>query len=156
MSEDQLKFVQEALKIFIQDREKEKLLYFMLSYNKQVVLIKSGDKQIEKSFLGYEFSNRRGHEGIRIFTDSNSKPTTKLYDMDNLFNEEKVNSYIHKAFLGSEFKEESIHESLKDHLYIKNLHELINFSKISFEKDISLVMKKKMKIEWQLHEMLIL
>ena len=67
--------------------------------------------------------------------------------MDNLFNEEKVNSYIHKAFLGSEFKEESIHESLKDHLYIKNLHELINFSKISFEKDISLVMKKKMKIE---------
>lgn len=147
MSEDQLKFVQEALKIFIQDREKEKLLYFMLSYNKQVVLIKSGDKQIEKSFLGYEFSNRRGHEGIRIFTDSNGKPTTKLYDMDNLFNEEKVNSYIHKAFLGSEFKEESIHESLKDHLYIKNLHELINFSKINFEKDISLVIKKKMKIE---------
>ncbi|MCT7596131.1 restriction endonuclease subunit S [Aliarcobacter butzleri] len=139
----------EALKLFIQEKEKEKLLYFMLSYKQQVVLIKSGDKQIEKDFLGYEFSNRRGHEGIRMFTDPNGKPITKLYDMDNLFNEEKVNSYIHRAFLDTEIKEETIPESLENHVYIKQLHELINFNKINFEKDISLVVKKKLKIETQ-------
>ncbi|MDN5103809.1 restriction endonuclease subunit S, partial [Aliarcobacter butzleri] len=147
--EEQIEFYQEALKIFIQEKEKEKILYFILSYNQQVVLIKSGDKQIEKDFLGYEFSNRRGHEGIRMFTDSNGKPTTKLYDMDNLFNEEKVNSYIHKAFLENEIKEDSIPKSLKDHVYIKKLHELINFNKVNFEKDISLVVKKKIKVETQ-------
>jgi type I restriction enzyme M protein len=139
----------EALKLFIQEKEKEKLLYFMLSYKQQVVLIKSGDKQIEKDFLGYEFSNRRGHEGIRMFTDPNGKPITKLYDMDNLFNEEKANSYIHRAFLDTEIKEETIPVSLENHVYVKKLYELINFNKINFEKDISLVVKKKIKIETQ-------
>lgn len=44
--------------------EKEKLLYFFLTYNQEIVLVKSGDKNDEKNFLGYEFSNRKGDEGI--------------------------------------------------------------------------------------------
>ncbi len=42
--------------------EKEKLYYFVLAYPQKVVLIKSGEKDAEKKFLGYEFSNRRGNE----------------------------------------------------------------------------------------------
>lgn len=145
--EDQLEFYQEALKVFIQEKEKEKLLYFMLSYNKQVILIKSGEKTIEKEFLGYEFSTRRGHEGIRMFTDSTGKPTTKLYDMDNLLNKEKVNSYIHRAFLGEIIKEQDIPESLENHVYSKMLHEMIGLEKVILDKNISLDPKKKVQIE---------
>lgn len=145
--EEQLEFYQEALKTFILEKEKEKLLYFMLSYNKQVILIKSGDKQNEKDFLGYEFSNRRGHEGIRMFTDSNGKPTTKLYDMDNLFNQEKVNSYIHRAFLGEKIEDNDIKESLSGNINSKNLHDMIGLNKIVFDKNISLDIKKKLEID---------
>ena len=39
--------------------EKEKMLYFFLAYNQEIVLVKSGEKNEEKNFLGYEFSNRK-------------------------------------------------------------------------------------------------
>jgi type I restriction enzyme M protein len=39
--------------------EKEKLFYFILTYPQNLVLIKSGEKNIEKDFLGYEFSTRK-------------------------------------------------------------------------------------------------
>jgi len=44
--------------------EKEKLLYFIIVYSQKAVLVKTGHKKEEKQFLGYEFSNRRGSEGI--------------------------------------------------------------------------------------------
>lgn len=39
--------------------EKEKMLYFFLAYNQEIVLVKSGEKNEEKNFLGYEFSNSK-------------------------------------------------------------------------------------------------
>ena len=45
--------------------EKEKMLYFLLTHNQNIVVAKSGQKQDEKAFLGYEFSKRRGYEGLR-------------------------------------------------------------------------------------------
>jgi type I restriction enzyme M protein len=39
--------------------EREKMLYFFLTYNQEIVLVKSGEKNEEKNFLGYEFSNRK-------------------------------------------------------------------------------------------------
>jgi type I restriction enzyme M protein len=41
------------------DLEKEKLLYFILTCSQKLVIIKTGNKDEEKKFLGYEFSNRR-------------------------------------------------------------------------------------------------
>ncbi len=45
-------------------KEIEKLFYFILDYKQKIVLVKSGEKQAEKQFLGYEFNNRRGSEVI--------------------------------------------------------------------------------------------
>lgn len=45
-------------------RESDKLLYFIIAYHQNVVLVKTGEKDEEKRFLGYEFSNRRGSEGM--------------------------------------------------------------------------------------------
>jgi len=36
--------------------EKEKMFYYVLSYNQDVVLVKSWEKDIEKAFLWYKFS----------------------------------------------------------------------------------------------------
>ena len=69
--------------------EKEKMLYFLLTYNQNVVLAKTGKGKQEKQFLGYEFSERRGNEGLHAL-----KSGTKLYDEDNFLNPKKVNSYI--------------------------------------------------------------
>ncbi len=130
-------------------KEQDKMLYFFLAYPQETVLVKVGEKKAEKEFIGYEFSNRRGHEGIKMYRDDNEKLTTKLYDEENCLNPEKANSYIYQAFLG---ESQEIADSLKDNLTNFMLVELIDFKKLAFEKSVSLGIKKKVQIKskWKL------
>lgn len=126
--------------------EQDKLLYFILSYPQKLVLVKTGEKNEEKRFLGYEFSNRRGSEGIHPMQRSKSiDECTQLYDADSFTNPEKASTYIYKAFLG-EF-ELDLPENLQQNLSYRNLVDLFTFDRVDFEKNISLSAKKKVKIE---------
>lgn len=127
----------------ILDKEQDKLLYFFLSHPQETLLINVGKKQAEKDFIGYEFSNRRGSEGIKMYRDSSGKLTTKLYDLEDHLNSEKANSYVYNAFLG---KKNDISENLTDNISKYNLSELIDFRKVVFEKNISLNIKKKVPL----------
>ena len=125
------------------DLEKEKLLYFILAYNQKVTLVKTGEKQQEKKFLGYEFSNRRGSEGIHPIQRGKSiDECTSLYDDSSYTNELKANSYIYAAFEG---KEKEINESLKENISYIDLIDMMSFDRTLFEKNISLNAKKKVK-----------
>ena len=71
-------------------REVEKASYFILAWGQQVVVVKSGEKNEEKEFLGYEFSNRRGNEGIHpIQRGKTIDECTKLFDPTRFDNPEK-------------------------------------------------------------------
>ena len=131
--------------------EQDKLLYFILAYPQKLVLVKTGEKNDEKRFLGYEFSNRRGSEGIHPIQRSKSiDECTQLYDADSFTNPKKASFYIYKAFLG-EF-DLDITESLQKNLSYHNLVDMFTFDRVDFEKNISLSAKKKVKIEskWSL------
>ena len=79
--------------------EAEKLLYFILAYSQKVVIVKSGEKDVEKRFLGYELSNRRGNEGIHaIQKGKNIDECTQLFDTNSYDNPEKASSYVYRAF----------------------------------------------------------
>lgn len=119
--------------------EKDKLLYFLLTYSQKTVVIKTGEKQDEKDFLGYEFSNRRGHEGIKMLPNG-----TKLYDENDPLNSEKANSYIYNAFIG-EYPE--IVESLANNIYVIDTCNLIDYGIIQFEKAIGIGTRKQNPIE---------
>lgn len=122
--------------------EQEKLLYFILAYPQKLVLIKTGEKNEEKRFLGYEFSNRRGSEGIHAIQRSKSiDECTQLYDAYSFTNPEKASTYIYKAFLG-EF-DLDISENLQQNLSYHNLVDMFTFDRVDFEKNISLSAKKK-------------
>lgn len=122
--------------------EQEKLLYFVLTYPQKVVLIKSGQKEEEKRFLGYEFSNRRGNEGIHPLQRSKTiAECTRLFDENSFENPEKASTYIYKAFLG-DFDFE-IHESLQKHISRHNLVDMLTFDRSDFEKTISTSVKRK-------------
>jgi len=130
----------------ILERETEKLFYFILAYPQKVVLIKSGQKDSEKRFLGYEFSNRRGSEGIHPIQRGKSiAECTKLFDENSFENEEKASTYIYRAFK-DDFESE-IHESLKKNISRQSLVDMLTFDRVEFEKNISLAVKKKVKIE---------
>ena len=130
--------------------EKEKFFYFILVYKQKITLIKSGEKQEEKKFLGYEFSFRRGSEGIHAIQRAKSiDECTSLYDNNSYENLLKANSYVYSAFNG---EEKIIDESLKENISYMNLVDMMDFSRMDFDKFISLNAKKKIKIEsrWDL------
>ena len=132
----------------ILELEKEKLLYFILAYPQKVVLVKSGEKDVEKRFLGYEFSNRRGSEGIHPIQHGKTiDECTRLFDVDELENPEKVSTYIYRAFSADPRDDEpfSIPESLKNHVFQTNLVDMIAFDWATFEKIIRTRVKKKVK-----------
>lgn len=124
--------------------EAEKLLYFILAYPQKVVIVKSGEKDVEKRFLGYEFSNRRGNEGIHaIQRGKNIDECTKLFDANNYDNPEKASSYVYRAFKGDYIS--PIAEGMQSHISRVSLIDMLNFKRDSFEKNLSLVAKKKVE-----------
>ncbi len=128
------------------DIEAEKLLYFILAYPQKVVIVKSGEKDIEKKFLGYEFSNRRGNEGIHaIQRGKNIDECTQLFDTNSYDNPEKASTYIYKAFKGDYFSE--ISDNIKQHVSRLSLVDMLSFDRDSFEKNIFTMVKKKVRYE---------
>lgn len=128
------------------ETEKEKLFYFILAYPQKVVLVKSGEKDAEKRFLGYEFSNRRGSEGIHpIQRGKNIEDCTQLFDADIFDNPTKASTYIYKAFSGD--YDFPIDEAMQNNVSRHDLVDILTFDRADFEKNISLSVKKKVKFE---------
>ena len=131
----------------ILELEQQKLFYFVLTYPQKIVLIKTGEKKAEKQFLGYEFSNRRGSEGIHpIQRDKTIDECTQLFDPNIFDNPQKASTYIYQAFNGLTSE---IDDALKNNISRVNLVDLMSFDRVDFEKTISLSIKKKLKIESQ-------
>lgn len=125
--------------------EKEKIYYFILAYLQEPVIVKTGEKDAEKQFLGYEFSNRRGSEGIHAIQRGKSiEECTKLFDINSFDNPKKASTYIYKAFQNEEIE---IDETLKDNISKVSLLDMMTFDRADFEKVINARAKKKIKIE---------
>lgn len=126
--------------------EQEKLLYYILAYPQKLVAVKSGEKTDEKRFLGYEFSSRRGSEGIHPTQRGKSiDECTLLYDDVAWDNSGKASTYNYAAFKG-EF-DLGIPEQLQQNVSYQNLVDMLSFDRVVFDKTISLTAKKKVRIE---------
>lgn len=132
--------------------EAEKLFYFILAYPQKVVIVKSGEKDIEKRFLGYEFSNRRGNEGIHaIQRGKNIDECTKLFDANSYDNPKKASTYVYRAFKGDYTS--PIAEEIQAHISRVLLIDMLTFDRDSFEKSISLTTKKKVLINSKYYQL---
>lgn len=131
--------------------ETEKILYYIVALPQKVVLVKTGEKDAEKKFLGYEFSNRRGNEGIHpIQRNKTIEECTQLFDSQNVETPTKVSTYIYKAFKND--YPLRIDESLQENISYVDLVDMLTYDRADFDKSISLVGKKKVKIDtkWNL------
>ena len=134
---DYVRFIKSASEETI-EIEKDKLLYYILTYSQIVVLIKSGKKEVEKEFLGYKRSERRGREGLNLL-----KSDGKLFDESNPTNPQKVSSYIYNAFLDGEPL--NVHSTVEKHVSYERLSSLINYNTSIWNKQIFLVRKDESK-----------
>ncbi|WP_434270928.1 restriction endonuclease subunit S [Campylobacter coli] len=132
-SKDKQDLEDKAFLAYTQAIEKDKLLYFSLSLNQEVLIIKSpSDIKEQKKFLGYEWSNRKGDEGLKELHEPYLSP---LFERGNPQNETKLNTLICKAFLKTL---SDIPKDLQGYASKARLVDMIDFEKVEFNKAISL------------------
>lgn len=130
--------------------EKDKLLYFSLSFNQAPIIIKApNDNKEQKRFLGYEWSNRKGDEGLK---ELHSPYLSPLFERDNPHNENKLAYLIRQAFVStdmggarglgrekaSQIESNPIPQVLSSYACKARLIAMLDFSKVDFNKAISL------------------
>ena len=124
----QASFLKFALEI-----EKDKLLHFALNHKTEVLIVKSpSDLKEQKKFLGYEWSNRKGDEGLK---ELHNPCQSQLFDRENPHNETKINVLIKNAFLNNT---NQIPQELEKHAFKARLVEMLDFSRAEFNKAITL------------------
>lgn len=123
---------------FVKNLEREKLFYFALTYDKQTVIITSPDDNTEqKTFLGYEWSNRKGSEGIKI-TNAGGLLYTPERWANNTISAAIRNTFYNIAWEGTELNSK----------YVKyvNTSDLLDFSREKFDKAIKTAVEKQIAI----------
>lgn len=127
---------------FMQAVERDKLYHFVLASQQPnpVLIIKSpSDTKAQKQFLGYDWSSAKGDEGIKLIKDANGHHLTPLYDESNRDNADKLNLYIADNF---DSKLVAVPAVLSEYATTSQLVDMLDFSRVSFEKQIALSVKK--------------
>jgi len=147
---------------FVQTIERDKLYHFVMASDQPnpVLVLRSPSVSKEiKQFLGYEWSSSKGDEGIKLIEDVKGQHITLLYDgpdrlnpaLFNRGNSLKANHYIAANFDGNLG---AIPNELTAFFTTARLVDMLDFSRLTFEKQITLVPKKSLEImsKWPLCE----
>ena len=122
--------------------EKEKLIYFTLIRGQETIVITApSDNAEQKVFLGYDWSNRKGSEGIVLNSNGGY-----LTNSDNRFAHGTLASYIRNAFNGMHTT--MVGESeLQKYVATYRTADMLDFSKATFDKAIKTTPDKKIEIK---------
>ena len=120
---------------FALDVEKDKLYYFALVREQRTLIITApSDNKEQKLFLGYDWSNRKGAEGIIINT-----PGGKLYNQEDRFARGTLACAVRNSFLGADT---ILSDVLTNYAHNATLKNLFDWSKSNFDKAIGLITKR--------------
>jgi len=141
---------------YIKEIEKEKVYYYLLAVSQKnpVVLVKSPTTAMEeKKFLGYDWTTRRGQEGIQYLgvkisddemdvskNQAMSFYTSPLLNPNDSQDETKINYVIRTAFNN---EVPNIPEVLKDYVEISSLKNMIEFDFSSFDVQLRTIIPQK-------------
>ncbi len=131
---------------FIQTIERDKLFHFVLASQQSnpVLIIKSPtDTKAQKKFLGYDWSSAKGSEGIKLIKDGLGHHLTLMYDETDRDNPGKINRCIAENFDG---RLAVVPAELSDYATTVRLVDMLDFSRVIFEKQIVLIAKKSVVI----------
>lgn len=126
---------------FAKPIEAEKLLYFALTYQQTTLIVSAPtDNTEQKQFLGYDWSNRKGSEGIQII-----RAGGMLYNAHNHNAPDTIAAAIRQSFTAP-LLEKTLGEKQK-YCALAKLSDMIDFSRITFNKAIKLTPDKKIEIQ---------
>lgn len=148
---------EKALRNFITSIEREKIYVFLLAYtvSAPVLIVKSPTSNTAiKKFLGYEWSDSKGNEGIEYLHLSKSKSEnddegddddtvqqirgingirTPLFNPNDLNDPEKINTLIRQNFMGEDVV---VPEDLSELVSQARLVDMMDFKRTAFDMAI--------------------
>ena len=157
-----------AFYAFVKAIEREKMYFFMLAVQTEtpVLLVKSPSTNAEiKKFLGYEWINRKGSEGIKylnVVTESDDEDgneaeddtmqqisgicaiNTCLFNPSKYNDQDKINYLIRKNFLGESF---GISDEISDFTTTAKIVDMIEFTRTSFSKEFKTSVSLKVVVK---------
>lgn len=137
--EEQAAAYLEKFYTFANSIEKEKLFYFSLVYHQTTVIITApADNKAQKEFLGYDWSNRKGNEGIQIIT-----PGGKMYDDADRTAHGTLANAIKESFDG---QVPSFDEEYSVYASAVNTKDMLDYSRVTFNKALRTSVKKAFHI----------
>ncbi len=146
-SEEQSEELEQRLIVYLQKIEKDKLFYFILAHEQEnsVLIVNAPDtNQEQKQFLGYDWSGRKGSEGIKYTGGVTVNDIiTPLFDPKDLDNCSKINTVIKNNFLGKTA------DPLPEHCHYSRLTDMLIFNRVVFDKTIILNPHQNIVIETQ-------
>lgn len=137
--------------------ESEKLYYYLLAKSNPlpVLIIKSPTEKNEiKRFLGYEWSSRKGDEGIKYLGSAEAKEdelsankgldsiTTPLFNPGDLADPSKLNSLVRSYFLGSPL---AIPSEYSSYAYSLRLEDMLDFKRSDW--DAAFLTSRKLEVQ---------
>lgn len=170
LEDEKNRIKQEMFYSFVKAIERDKVYFFMLAFNTPcsviIVNMPSGTNE-GKKFLGYEWSNTKGNEGIKYLhvasshnSDDDSENSadddtmqqirgingivTPLFNPENLSDSDKINSLIRQNFLGDDF---SIPEECAEYVTFGNLVDMLDFKSVAFKKEIKTNVSLKVEVK---------
>ena len=125
---------------FAKKIEAEKLKIFALVYlQKTLIITAPADNKAQKNFLGYEWSNRKGAEGIQI-----NQKGGKLYNDNDRFAAGTLANVICKCFKNERAE---LNDELATFANYYALKDLIDFSRERFDKAVKTASTKKIELK---------
>lgn len=120
------------------ESEKARIALFALLYNQQTLIINApSDNAKQKAFLGYDWSNRKGAEGIQILNEGG-----ELYNAKNRFAENTLASLVRSSFGNNT----AVSDTQKEYAYWLNSVDMIDFSGVNFNRAVRTSVQKKVEI----------
>lgn len=124
----------------VKEVEKEKLYYFALVRDQETLVIKAPTTATgQYDFLGYQWSNRKGSEGIQIKSLGG-----KLYNTKDRNSNKHVAPLIRNVFKKNIVE---IDDSLEEFVDIFQTKNMLDFDREKIDRTISLIEKTIIKIE---------
>lgn len=137
-SDEQREVLQSMFFEYVLPIEKEKLFYFGLVRTQSTLVITSPtDNAAQKEFLGYDWSNRKGNEGIVI-----TNPGGKLYKDNNRYATGTVAHAVKLSYDDATVQSEAL-EGIAQYIRLKDM---LDFSRPVFDKSIRTTAKKNITI----------
>lgn len=115
--------------LFAKTCEREKIFYFAMTYKQDTLIITApADNAKQKEFLGYDWSKRKGAEGIQIVS-----PGGKMYCDNDRKAENTLAHLVRQSYAGII---PSIKGEAREYTSIAKTCDMLNFARASFNKAI--------------------